>query len=166
MDKVYNIGVKASDHSEEEEETRRFSYSEWFLTFEHEEEGEGPEYTFWSEKQLPMALLKPFGYSAGRTQLQIACFWSWLVFGLVLHAWKNISSKKIFQAQGLAEAEEEAATGGKDLELKETEANKSQGTDEENVSTEDVDAFTEDGAETPVIVERILGIAVRINSKG
>lgn len=166
MDKVYNIGVKASDHSEEEEETRRFSYSEWFLTFEHEEEGEGPEYTFWSEKQLPMALLKPFGYSSGRTQLQIACFWSWLVFGLVLHAWKNISSKKIFQAQGLAEAEEEAATGGKDLEQKETEANKSQGTDEENVSTEDVDAFTEDGAETPVIVERILGIAVRINSKG
>ena len=61
--------------------------------------------TFWSEKKLPFALLKPFGYSAGRTQLQIACFWSWLVLGIALHIWKYISAKKIIEAQELADEE-------------------------------------------------------------
>jgi high-affinity iron transporter len=137
-DKVYNIGVKRSLF--EEEGTSHLSYSERFLTAADEEAK--PEYTFWSEKKLPMALLKPFGYSAGRTQLQIACFWSWLVFGIVLHAWKYVSSKKIREAQDFNEAEEGAAAHGKDLELQETEAGGkgSQGTDEENVSAEDVEA--------------------------
>ncbi|EED95805.1 Ftr1_plasma membrane iron permease [Thalassiosira pseudonana CCMP1335] len=138
-DKIYNIGVKRSLF-EEEEETRYLSHSERFLTAVDEEAK--PEYTFWSEKKLPMALLKPFGYSAGRTQLQIACFWSWLVFGIVLHAWKYVSSKKIREAQDFNEAEEGAAAHGNDLELQETEAGGkgSQGTDEENVSAEDVEA--------------------------
>lgn len=141
-DKVYNIGVKRSLF--EEEGTSHLSYSERFLTSAEEEAEEeaNPEYTFWSEKKLPMALFKPFGYSAGRTQLQIACFWSWLVFGIALHAWKYASSKKIREAQDFAEAEVGAAANGKDLELQETEAGGegSQGTDEENVSAEDVEA--------------------------
>jgi high-affinity Fe2+/Pb2+ permease len=40
---------------------------------------------FWSVKRLPMTLLKPFGYSDQRTVLQIVTFWTWLVFGLILH---------------------------------------------------------------------------------
>lgn len=61
--------------------------------------------SIWSEKKLPFALLKPFGYSAGRTQLQIACFWSWLTLGVSLHIWKYISSKKIREAEELAAQE-------------------------------------------------------------
>ena len=76
--------------------------------------------TFWSEKRLPFALLKPFGYSAGRTQLQIGCFWSWLTLGVVLHIWKYISSKKLRQAQELAEQEQEHPSIVKSLQNQET----------------------------------------------
>ena len=69
----------------------------------------GSSDSFWSHKRLPMALLKPFGYSSKRTQLQIACFWSWFALTIILHFWKWYSSKKIFEAQALAE--EELATG-------------------------------------------------------
>jgi len=79
---------------------------------------------FFNEKKLPMALVKPFGYSAKRSQLQIACFWSWLVFGSLCHAWKWYSTKKIREGQELNEAEKAAAgeegEGVKDLEMQET----------------------------------------------
>ncbi len=51
---------------------------------------------FWNHKRLPMALLKPFGYSASRTVLQIACFWSWTALALGVHYWKYTQSQKIF----------------------------------------------------------------------
>lgn len=76
--------------------------------------------TIWSEKQLPFALLKPFGYSAGRTQLQIACFWSWLTLGICLHIWKYISSKKLREAQALAAEEKEHPEMVKSLQPQET----------------------------------------------
>ena len=76
--------------------------------------------TFWSEKKLPFALLKPFGYSAGRTQLQIACFWSWLTLGICLHIWKYISSKKLREAQALAEEEKEHPEMVKSLQPQDT----------------------------------------------
>ncbi|KAL7510360.1 hypothetical protein ACHAXN_012007 [Cyclotella atomus] len=76
--------------------------------------------TFWSEKQLPFALLKPFGYSAGRTQLQIACFWSWLTLGIALHIWKYVSAKKIREAQELAAEEKAHPSVVKSLQGKET----------------------------------------------
>ena len=41
-----------------------------------------------SHKTLPMAILKPFGYSSSRTVLQITCFWLWLALGCVLHFYK------------------------------------------------------------------------------
>ena len=62
---------------------------------------------FWNHKKLPMALLKPFGYSASRTVLQIACFWSWTALALGLHYYKYKSSQKIF-AERAAEKEIEA----------------------------------------------------------
>jgi len=74
---------------------------------------------FFSEKKLPMALLKPFGYSAKRSVLQIASFWTFFCFGCLLHFWKWLSTKKIREAQELAEQEKAAAVenaGEKDLE--------------------------------------------------
>lgn len=65
----------------------------------------GSSTSFWSHKRLPMALIKPFGYSSKRTQLQIAAFWSWLALLVIMHVWKWYSSKKMFEAQALAEEE-------------------------------------------------------------
>ena len=50
---------------------------------------------FWSHKQLPMAILKPFGYSSSRTVLQITTFWCWLFLSALLHGWKMWQTKKI-----------------------------------------------------------------------
>lgn len=46
------------------------------------------ENEFWSHKRLPMTLLKPFGYSASRTVLQMCCFWFSLLMGMYLHTLK------------------------------------------------------------------------------
>lgn len=86
---------------------------------------------FWNEKKMPMALAKPFGYSAKRSQLQIACFWSWLIFGIILHAWKYISSKKIREAQDMAESEKAAGLEMKEDTAKIEESEKNEGTDDE-----------------------------------
>lgn len=48
-----------------------------------------------SHKQLPMVLVKPFGYSSSRTVLQIACFWSWLALSACLHGFMMWRTKKI-----------------------------------------------------------------------
>ena len=48
----------------------------------------------------------------------IGAFWSWLVLGLLLHAWKFISSKRIRDAEESAKAER---NGVKTLEDMETE---------------------------------------------
>ncbi len=66
-------------------------------------------YNYWSEKKLPMAIFKPFGYSAGPTELMTAAFWIWLVFGLLLHAWQYVSSKKIQEAREMADVEKDGA---------------------------------------------------------
>lgn len=93
---------------------------------------------FFNEKKLPMAMVKPFGYSAKRSVLQIASFWTFLCFGCLLHFWKWLSTKKIREAQELAEQEkaEAAEAGEKTLEMQETTPidEKDSGTDEENQS--------------------------------
>jgi high-affinity iron transporter len=50
---------------------------------------------FWSHNELPMAILKPFGYSASRSVLQITTFWCWLGFSGLLHGLKMWQTKKI-----------------------------------------------------------------------
>jgi len=96
---------------------------------------------FFNEKKLPMALVKPFGYSAKRSVLQICSFWIFLTFGCVLHFWKWLSTKKIREAQELAEQEKAAAAedGEKAFENQETSPieEKNSGTDEENQSGTD-----------------------------
>jgi len=53
---------------------------------------------FWSHKRLPMAILKPFGYSASRTVLQMCCFWIWTALLLGCHFYKYKQSEK-FRAE-------------------------------------------------------------------
>ncbi|KAL3816989.1 hypothetical protein ACHAXA_010109 [Cyclostephanos tholiformis] len=132
-EKVYNIGVVADPGSEDAEE--------------HEEEEEEEEeevvvvtYTGWSEKKLPMAIFKPFGYSAGPTQLMTAAFWIWLAFGIILHAWKYISSKKIRDAEESANAEKD---GVKTLEHEETSNMDDNDLLKEEVSTDGDNSYNE-----------------------
>jgi high-affinity iron transporter len=40
---------------------------------------------FWSVNRLPMTIFKPFGYSDTRTILQMATFWGFLLFSLLMH---------------------------------------------------------------------------------
>jgi len=68
-----------------------------------------------SDKQLPMALLKPFGYDAKLTQLEVGTFWSWLALSLMLHAGKMWKSQA--ESDGDAEPGKCGAT-----RLEETEA--------------------------------------------
>lgn len=50
---------------------------------------------FWSVDRLPMTIFKPFGYSDTRTALEMACFWSWLIFGCLLHYRKWRITKRL-----------------------------------------------------------------------
>lgn len=52
------------------------------------------EGNFWSVDRLPMTIFKPFGYSDTRTVLQMATFWGWLLFGLILHYMKYRRCRK------------------------------------------------------------------------
>jgi len=53
------------------------------------------EGAFWDHHDVPMALIKPFGYSSSRTELQIGCFWSWTVLAAGLHYWKYKQAQKL-----------------------------------------------------------------------
>jgi len=50
---------------------------------------------FYSSKKLPMAVLKPFGYSSSRTVLQICCFWLWLLLSACAHYFMYWRTQKI-----------------------------------------------------------------------
>lgn len=65
---------------------------------------------FWQHKKLPMAILKPFGYSSKRTVLQIITFWIGMVTMVGLHYWKWSSSKKIKAEMEAAQLEKKAET--------------------------------------------------------
>ena len=71
-----------------------------------------------SHKKLPMAILKPFGYSSSRSVLQICCFWLWLSLGLVLHYFKWSNTKKARADPEFAKGEvvEVVADDEKDIE--------------------------------------------------
>lgn len=49
---------------------------------------------FWSVDRLPMTIFKPFGYSDTRTVLQMATFWGWGFFSLLLHRRKYLMCRK------------------------------------------------------------------------
>jgi high-affinity iron transporter len=60
---------------------------------------------FWSTDRLPMTILKPFGYTDTRSVLQIICFWTWLLLGIVLHCYKYKQSQRLLQEQALEQGE-------------------------------------------------------------
>jgi hypothetical protein len=57
-----------------------------------------------SSSQLPMVLLKPFGYSSSRTVLQICSFWCWLALGLLFHGIKIYKTKGIREMRAKQDA--------------------------------------------------------------
>eukprot|EP00586_Coscinodiscus_wailesii_P005034 CAMPEP_0172486136 /NCGR_PEP_ID=MMETSP1066-20121228/14564_1 /TAXON_ID=671091 /ORGANISM="Coscinodiscus wailesii, Strain CCMP2513" /LENGTH=348 /DNA_ID=CAMNT_0013251893 /DNA_START=262 /DNA_END=1308 /DNA_ORIENTATION=+ len=67
-----------------------------------------------SHKKLPMVILKPFGYSASRTILQMACFWSWTFLFVSLHGLKYRATK-IYRKEKAALEEKFGSKG--DIEL-------------------------------------------------
>jgi high-affinity iron transporter len=72
---------------------------------------------FWQHKRLPMAIFKPFGYSASRTVLQICCFWSWVALLLGAHYYKYSQAQKIFaERQANKEAKQVEQAVEEDLE--------------------------------------------------
>lgn len=58
---------------------------------------------FWSIDRLPMTIFKPFGYSDERTVLQVVCFWSWMILGLLLHYRKWRITKRVLAQAALKE---------------------------------------------------------------
>ena len=60
---------------------------------------------FWSSDRLPMALLKPFGYSWHRSVLQITTFWLSLTLGCTLHFLKYWATQKLIRAELYLEGE-------------------------------------------------------------
>ncbi|GAX12576.1 hypothetical protein FisN_13Lh032 [Fistulifera solaris] len=50
---------------------------------------------FWSHKELPMVILKPFGYSSSRSLLQITTFWCFLGVTAALHLIKFQEMKRL-----------------------------------------------------------------------
>lgn len=72
---------------------------------------------FWSSKKLPMAILKPFGYSSTRSLLQICAFWCWLALAGILHYFMMWRTKRINRELAAKEAIEE---GDKNMTMEDT----------------------------------------------
>ena len=63
---------------------------------------------FWSHKEFPMVMFKPFGYTHKRTVLQFVTFWIWIGLSFGYHYFKWNQSQKILA--------ERKANKGKDIE--------------------------------------------------
>jgi high-affinity iron transporter len=72
---------------------------------------------FWNHENLPMAAVKPFGYSSDRTVLQVSAFWSWLAITAMLHGFMMWRTKIIKREIAAMEALEVA---NKNLSLDDT----------------------------------------------
>jgi hypothetical protein len=113
-----------------------------------------------SSNTLPMAILKPFGYSSSRTVLQICCFWIWLALGCLLHFRKWRITKQLNELYPLedneASAEKvvdetardsavqlEAASSGSETDKKSTEEDTQKDTEEMNTDEANKDADVE-----------------------
>lgn len=70
------------------------------------------EGAFWSHKKFPMAVIKPFGYSASPTVLQTVCWWGFAALLGCAHAAKYWLSKRSQQEPAASEP------GTSDAELK------------------------------------------------
>lgn len=58
-----------------------------------------PTCTFWNKKKLPMALLRPFGYSHSPTVLEMTSFWLFALLVVAVHVVKyKFATKKALKA--------------------------------------------------------------------
>jgi len=71
---------------------------------------------FWSTKQFPMVMIKPFGYSHKRTVLQFVCFWFWFALTIGYHIYKFNQSEKIRASRKEAKSLEESGDSSKNVE--------------------------------------------------
>lgn len=62
--------------------------------------------SFWSHKNFPMVMLKPFGYTHKRTVLQFVTFWFWILLAFGYHYYKYQQSEKI-RAERKSESNQE-----------------------------------------------------------
>lgn len=62
--------------------------------------------SFWSHKNFPMVMFKPFGYSHKRTVLQFVCFWFWFLLTIGYHWYKYQQSEKIRRERRMAKQQE------------------------------------------------------------
>jgi len=98
-----------------------------------------------SSSQLPMALLKPFGYSSSRTVMQIACFWSWLALAGILHGFMMWRTGKINKELAVLAAQQQLEEAAPEIEKKSLD-----GTAEmSSLSVGDVEAGRLDSTATP-----------------
>jgi high-affinity iron transporter len=73
------------------------------------------ENDFFSHKEFPFVLLKPFGWSSSRTVLQITTFWCSLAVGLTYHWLKyraTCKARELYPAKELADEELGETTEG------------------------------------------------------
>jgi len=61
--------------------------------------------SFWSHKNFPMVMIKPFGYSHKRTIVQFCAFWFWIAVSLGYHYYKYQQSEKIRKERANAKGE-------------------------------------------------------------
>jgi high-affinity iron transporter len=71
---------------------------------------------FWDHHDLPMAILKPFGYSSSRSVLQICTFWCWLALSAAIHYYKIVQTRKINAELALLGENPEKAVSEGDVE--------------------------------------------------
>lgn len=79
---------------------------------------------FWSHKELPMVILKPFGYSSSRTVLQIATFWGFLGLSALLHFMKFQEMKRLDHELKQLIAEDKLSSSSSSIEEVDLEAEK------------------------------------------
>ncbi len=87
---------------------------------------------FWSVERLPMTIFKPFGYSDTRTVLQIACYWSFMLFSLTLHYFKYKKCAKPPALRNAGLELEEMKNGTEEEDIAETREPSDNGSGESN----------------------------------
>jgi high-affinity iron transporter len=90
---------------------------------------------FWDHHDLPMAILKPFGYSSSRSVLQITTFWCWLALSAGLHYYKIRQTARINDELALLGDKTETAVEEADVEKGSTPAGSD--VEEEQLSAEE-----------------------------
>lgn len=59
---------------------------------------------FWSHKNFPMVMFKPFGYSHKRTVLQLVTFWLWFFLAIGYHFYKFNQSENLKRERAASKA--------------------------------------------------------------